>query len=103
MELAEDGGREVNVFDPIATAAASLGACVRACASVDELLERSAVVVITTPWKEFAALPLDVATATGRRTVVIDCWGLLRDDACTDEIEIVRLGRPLEAGIALRT
>jgi UDPglucose 6-dehydrogenase len=102
--LAEDGVREINVYDPVATAVdRGLGAQVRACASVDELLERSAVVVIATPWKEFAGLPLGTLARNGRRTVVIDCWRLLPDAANGEAVEIVRLGRSLEAGLALNT
>ena len=51
-----------------------------ACASVAELLERSDVVVIATPWPEFADLPLDALSRDGGRPVVIDCWRLLSDD-----------------------
>jgi UDPglucose 6-dehydrogenase len=103
--LSEDGVREVNVFDPVATEAAQrrLGTDVRACVSVRDLLERSDVVVIATPWKEFARLPVEVLAASNRRPVIIDCWGLLPDDAHGDAIEIVRLGHPLEASLALTT
>ena len=58
--------------------------------------------MIATPWKEFADLPLD-ALAADRRLVVIDCWRMLAERNYGDAIEIVRLGRPLEAGLALRT
>jgi UDPglucose 6-dehydrogenase len=101
--LADAGAREVNVFDPLATEAASKrldGAHVRPCASADELLERSDVVVIATPWKEFAALPFDRANDRGRRLVVIDCWRLLSDDADDGVVEIVRLGKPLKTHAA---
>ena len=103
--LAEDGDREINVFDPLATATFEPGleARVRACGSADEVLERSAVVVITTPWKEFAKLKLDVLAEKRKRTVVVDCWRVLPDDAFRDGIEVVRLGRSLEAGLALNT
>ena len=55
--------------------------------------EKSDVAVIATPWPEFAELPIG---HTGKRTVVIDCWRLLPDDADEDAVEIVRLGRTLE-------
>ena len=53
--LAENGVREVNVFDPVATDAAAerLGDSVHGCSTAVELLDRSDVVVIATPWKEF--------------------------------------------------
>ena len=101
--LADAGAREVNVFDPLATEAASerlSGEHVRACGSADELLERSDVVVIATPWKEFADLPLDRLAHRHRRPVVIDCWRLLSRDAHGGDVEIVRLGQPLKTHVA---
>jgi UDPglucose 6-dehydrogenase len=103
--LSDDGAREVNVFDPVATDAAQrrLAADVHACKSAGELLERSDVVVIATPWQEFSRLPIEVLKGKERPPVVIDCWRVLSDDAHGDAIEIVRLGRPLEASLALNT
>jgi UDPglucose 6-dehydrogenase len=98
--LAKDGAREVNVFDPVATAALERG--LHTCASANELLEKSDVVVIATPWTEFADLRLD-AVGANRRLVVVDCWRMLSDDDPGDAIEIVRLGRPLEARLAPST
>ena len=54
------------------------------------------MVVIATPWPEFAELPIDALEREGRRTVVIDCWRLLPDEAYGGAIEIVRLGRALD-------
>ena len=62
-----------------------------------DLLERSDVVVIATPWPEFADLPLERLQREGERAVVIDCWSLLSEDVQSDGIDIVRLGRALEA------
>jgi hypothetical protein len=59
------------------------------------LLERSDVVVIATPWPEFAELPVDALAGDERRPVVIDCWGLLSDEAYGEVMDIVRLGRQL--------
>ena len=100
--LAENGVREVNVFDPVATdvAVARLGDAVHGCATADELLERSDVVVIATPWREFASLPLDRLAGQPRRRVIIDCWRVLGNAAPGGAVEIVRLGRPLETSVA---
>jgi UDPglucose 6-dehydrogenase len=100
--LAENGVREVHVFDPVATevAVAHLGDAVHGCATADELLERSDVVVIATPWREFASLPLDRLAGQSRRRVIVDCWRVLGDAAPGGTVEIVRLGRPLETSVA---
>jgi UDP-glucose 6-dehydrogenase len=77
--LLGESGHEVVVYDPVATdaALAALGDLAQGAASVDEVLTRSDVIVITTPWPEFARLPLE---ASKRRPVVIDCWRLLRPE-----------------------
>jgi len=94
--LAQEG-YDVSVYDPVAVQAAlrHLSEDIHGCDSVAELLERSDVVVITTPWPEFADLPLDALNEGRRRRVIIDCWGILSRDRYEEEIEIVRLGRTL--------
>jgi UDPglucose 6-dehydrogenase len=94
--LARDGF-DVSVYDPVAVEAAlrHLPQDVHGCASMAELLQRSEVVVITTPWPEFADLPLGSFNGDQRRRVVIDCWGILSEDRYGEAIEIVRLGRTL--------
>ena len=98
------GASAKSVFDPVATRAVGrrLGGRVVACASTSDVLARSDVVVIATPWKEFAELPFDAIEAN-RRLVVIDCWRMLPDGDYGNAIEVVRLGRPLEAGLAVNT
>jgi UDPglucose 6-dehydrogenase len=96
--LLGNAGYEVRVFDPVATEAAldALGGLAEGSSSVAELLAQSDVAVIATPWPEFAELPTEPLERVGRRTVVIDCWRLLPDEADGGSIEIVRLGRALE-------
>jgi UDPglucose 6-dehydrogenase len=91
-------GYDVRVYDPIATEAAldSLGGLARGASSAAELVEHSDVVVIATPWPEFAELPVDALERKTRRTVVIDCWRLLPEGSYDGAVEIVRLGRPLD-------
>ena len=93
--LLGEAGHEVHVYDPVAVdaALAKLGSLARGAATASELVERSDVVVIATPWPEFAELALE-----GDAPVVIDCWRLLDEDAYGEGVEIVRLGRPLDAG-----
>jgi UDPglucose 6-dehydrogenase len=92
-------GHGVHIYDPIALAAAAsaLEGIAQPAASVAELLERSDLVVIATPWPGFADLPLDAMRRDGRRKVVIDCWRLLADETYAGTIDIVRLGQALAA------
>jgi UDPglucose 6-dehydrogenase len=94
-KLLANAGYEVHVYDPVATEAGvkALRGLVQGASSVAELLEKSDVAVIATPWPEFAEVPIE---QNGKRTVVIDCWRLLPDDAGNGAVEIVRLGRTLE-------
>jgi UDPglucose 6-dehydrogenase len=91
-----DAGFEVSVYDPVATDAAlrTLGDAVYAAGSVGELLKRSDVAVVTTPWPEFAELPVESIQQDGSRLVVIDCWRLL-SDVTREGFDIVRLGSAL--------
>jgi UDPglucose 6-dehydrogenase len=91
--LLGEAGYTINLYDPVALEAALLliGRTAHGCGSAAEVLERSDVVVITTPWPEFADLP--IAAFKGKRPVVIDCWRLLSDEVHGDSIEIVRLGQ----------
>jgi UDPglucose 6-dehydrogenase len=100
--LLAEAGHDVAVHDPVALdgALAALGGLVRPAASVGELVERSDVVVIATPWPHFADLPREALERDGDPPVVIDCWRVLDDGAYGDLVEIVRLGRALESGAA---
>jgi UDPglucose 6-dehydrogenase len=104
-ELLAQDGYDVSVYDPVALDAAlrRLPAGVQGCTSAAELLERSDVVVITTPWPEFADLPLGSLDRRSERRVVIDCWGILGEERHGKGIEIVRLGRTLEDRVQTET
>jgi hypothetical protein len=52
-------------------------------------MDRSDVVVIATPWPEFAELPLN---GDGEGPIIIDCWGVFRS---SDSGNVIRLGRAL--------
>jgi UDPglucose 6-dehydrogenase len=97
-KLLANAGYEVRVYDPVATEAGlhALGGLAQGCSSAAELLAQSDVTVIATPWPEFAELPVEALEREGRRTVVIDCWRQLPEEAPSGAVEIVRLGRPLE-------
>lgn len=95
--LLGEAGYEVHVYDPVAMDAALdvLGGLAHGSTSAADVLTRSAVTVITTPWPEFAELPIHAIKREGR-PVVIDCWRLLPNEGYEEAIEIVRLGRALE-------
>lgn len=97
-KLLGEAGYEVHVYDPVSTEAAvrALEGLARGSESVVDLIERSDVTVIATPWPEFAELPLEAFEREGRRPVVIDCWRLLSEETYGETIDIVRLGRSLE-------
>jgi UDPglucose 6-dehydrogenase len=88
-------GYDVRVYDPVAIEAGiqALDGVAQACESAAELLAESDVTVITTPWPEFAELPLE---SVEKPAVVIDCWRQLPRDASNGAVEIVHLGRVLE-------
>jgi UDPglucose 6-dehydrogenase len=96
-QLGQDG-YDVGVYDPVALPGArrALEGVAEGVESVTALLERSDVVVIATPWREFADLPLESLSREGDPLVVIDCWRLLSAEDYGDAVEIVRLGRGLE-------
>jgi UDPglucose 6-dehydrogenase len=85
-------GYEVSVYDPVALEGAlrKLGNAVLGANSAAELLERSDVVVIATPWPAFAELD-----PQREGLIVIDCWGILSEERADTTIDIVRLGRGL--------
>jgi UDPglucose 6-dehydrogenase len=92
-----DAGYDVHVFDPIATEAglSALGGAAQGTPSVADLLQRSDVVVITTPWPEFAELPLEQLGSGREGPVVIDCWGVVPDGHLPEPTKVIRLGRSL--------
>ena len=97
-QLLGSAGYDVHVYDPVAMDAAlpALEGLAHGAESVAEVLERSDVTVIATPWPEFADLPIEEISQGGRCPVVIDCWRLLPDQVYGEVIDIVRLGRHLE-------
>ena len=94
--LLGEEAHEVVVYDPVAldSGLRALGDTAQGAGSVAEVLDRSDVVVIATPWPEFSDLPLE--SLSRDRLVVIDCWRVLSKPMRGDGIEIVQLGRPLE-------
>ncbi len=96
-------GHEVYIHDPAALepALSRLEGVARACDDVDELVAACDVVVITTPWPEFARVLAETSTRRERAPLVIDCWRLLR--GVQHRLDVVELGRTLEQPTAVRT
>src|SRR5439155_17414653 len=82
-------GYNVHIYDPVATdaALAALGDAAHGAASAKDVLDQSDVVVITTPWPEFADLPL-----ADEGPVVIDCWGIVPTERVQQPTTVIRLG-----------
>jgi UDPglucose 6-dehydrogenase len=98
-KLLGNAGYEVHVYDPVAMDAAlpALEGLAHGSRSVAEVLERSDVTVIATPWPEFAELPIEAIAKDGKRRLVIDCWRQLSEESYGDAmIDVVRLGRALD-------
>lgn len=102
--IVADAGYQVYVFDPVATdaAVAALVGAAQGVGSVEELLDRSDVVVIATPWPEFAELPLGERGVDGERPVIVDCWGVLSGEGLADRANVIRLGRSLAQSSPVR-
>lgn len=84
----------VVVYDPAALESARqlLNCSTAFAASADECIEKSDVLVITTPWEEFKNLPASKFSRSGGKRVVIDCWRILGHLNRVDGIEYVALG-----------
>jgi UDPglucose 6-dehydrogenase len=85
-------GYALHVYDPVATdaALAALGDAAHGATSAKDVLDQSDVVVITTPWPEFADLP-----SADEGPVVIDCWGIVPAEGVQQPTTVIRLGRAL--------
>lgn len=74
--------REVYVHDPMALsgAMAVLQDKVVPMPSAEECIKAVDVLIITTPWPQFAQLPLQAFARTGGRLQILDCWRMLSPD-----------------------
>ena len=80
-KLLNDSGRTVIVYDPLANdeARKSLGTDVRYARSAIESIRSADAVIIANPDPEFAKLRAEDFPHQDRKTVVIDCWRLMRE------------------------
>lgn len=91
--LSEEG-REVYVHDPLALvgAMAVLQDKVVPIISVEECIQAVDVLVITTPWPQFAQLPQKAFVRSTGRLQILDCWRILPRDRLADVADIHYLG-----------
>jgi len=87
-------GHRVIAYDPKAldAAQAAMSAPLIPAVSAEDCVRRASVVVVTTPWPEFRAIPVEAFTRTERMTV-IDCWRLLSQEEVGAVADLVHLGR----------
>jgi UDPglucose 6-dehydrogenase len=92
-------GVAVTVYDPQALpdAAAQLHRDVSVAESAERCVASSDIVVVTTPWPEFARIPSPFAPRRDRY-VVIDCWRILDPEHTRASADVVYPGRMLEPG-----
>lgn len=95
--LAQDlvGGQvPVVVFDPLADPARVASACkgARFARSAEDCVAEAGVLVVATPWQEFAQIPARAWLRGGSPRVVIDCWRALGHLEGVDGVRYVRLG-----------
>jgi UDPglucose 6-dehydrogenase len=91
QELASRGVALV-AYDPqgARNSAAALGPGVRIAATAEECIAECAVVVVATPWPEFARIPAERWERRGAPRIVLDCWRALPHLAGREGI--VRMG-----------
>jgi UDPglucose 6-dehydrogenase len=80
-------------YDPAAAIAPAEFPRVRVCASALDAVHGTAALVVMTPWKEFAGVPLNRVTAAMRGRHVLDPYGILDGSRCRElGMEYARLG-----------
>jgi UDPglucose 6-dehydrogenase len=98
VELARrlsDAGYTVVIADPMAGAPAKavLGDRVNLAESPDAAVSRADIVVVTTPWSEFARISSTAWNQRSKSVVVIDPWSIVDAATLGDKAKLVRLGR----------
>lgn len=85
-------GFTVVAYDPQAmeNARAVLEGAATFAGSAEECLGAADVAIVTTPWEEFRRL--SGPSVAGRRTVIVDCWGVLSEDLRL-RADVIVLGR----------
>jgi UDPglucose 6-dehydrogenase len=97
-KLLADQGYKVVVFDPLASGNAHviLGSRAVVAPSAPAAINGADVVVIATPWKQFAALRPDDVSKGGRPRTIIDPWRVLPAETAAQRARYVVLGKGAE-------
>lgn len=87
-----EAGIEVLVYDPAAgrNAEKALGAA-RVSHSAEDAMKEARVIVLTTPWPEFANLDFRTEEGNGKK-IIVDCWRMLDRSGLSGSVEYVALG-----------
>ncbi|MBY8967154.1 UDP-glucose/GDP-mannose dehydrogenase family protein [Algiphilus sp. NNCM1] len=87
-------GRKVSVFDPKAmeNAQKKLGGKVAYSSSLEDSISSSDVIVIMTPWEQFAQISPDAVSREGNRRVLIDAWRILDPHSFSKACDYIGLG-----------
>jgi UDPglucose 6-dehydrogenase len=93
QELARRGV-PVAVFDPAGarSSCVQFGEQVRFTATSKECIALASVVVLATPWPEFAGIPAIEWARHGPPRTVVDCWRALPHLATADGVRYISLG-----------
>jgi len=99
VERLLDLGRRVMIYDPQAVPSAlrALRRPIDAASSAADCVERSSLVVVMTPWPEFARIPIDAYRRSTGRLTVIDCWRMT-PVAVASVADVVYLGQGAATG-----
>lgn len=97
-------GHPVIGFDPKALGPADtrLRGRMRLAATAEDCVRTADIVVVMTPWPEFAVIAADAFARTGSRLPVIDCWRVLPAEpvkAVADLLYVGQGGLTITAGI----
>ena len=92
-------GRRVLAYDPVAMTSAKtvLPSTVHLATSLEACVSGSDVVVLTTPWPEFAALPSETWSRNSPSRVVVDCWRMVPGLAEITGVRYVPIGYTQES------
>ncbi|RKY38245.1 MAG: hypothetical protein DRP72_02150, partial [Candidatus Omnitrophota bacterium] len=98
VEILIKKGYDTIVYDPMAleTARGVFGDEVRYARSASECIEKSDVVLIATPWKEFEKLDFKKIRHKDKDIVILDCWRIVKDKGL--KIKYLGMGEQLGKG-----